>query len=135
MLPGRSEKRLVMGPVIWRDTARVRHAVSILEFCRLQREEFAEGVAAVFAAVGPVFLNRIPKFSQTLIVGITVLDDKSRDAFGMFERQTPADGRSIVHDVDRIARHLQLVEQAIDQFAETVKCIAERFTIGGIALP
>ena len=53
----------------------------------------------------------------------------------MFERQAPADGRSIVHDVDGISRHLQLVERTIDQFAETVERIGERPTIGGIALP
>jgi hypothetical protein len=77
---------------IRRDTARVRNAVSVLEFSRLQREEFAQRVAVLFAAVGPVFLDRIPKFSQTLIVGVAVLDDNGRDAFGVFQCQVPADG-------------------------------------------
>ena len=56
IVAGPIKKRLVMGPVIRRDAARVRNAVGVLEFCRLQREEFAEGVAAVLAAVRPVFL-------------------------------------------------------------------------------
>ena len=51
----------------------------------------------------------------------------------MFQRQAPADWRSIVHDIDGISRHTQLVEQAIDQFAETVERIGELPTIWGIA--
>src|SRR6266566_4937807 len=42
IVSGPVKKRLVMGPVIRRDAARVRNAVGVLEFCRLQREEFAD---------------------------------------------------------------------------------------------
>ena len=84
--------------------------------------------------VGPVGLDRIPELLQPFLVGVAVLDDQAGDALRVLERQPPADGRPVVHDVHRETLDAELVEQPVDQFGEAVEGVGESGAIRHVAL-
>ena len=85
-------------------------------------------------AVGPIGLDRIPELLQPLFVGVAVLHDEARDALGMLQRQSPADGRPVIHDVHGVALDAELIEQAVDEFGEAVERVSELRAVRHVAL-
>ena len=85
--------------------------------------------------VGPVGLDRIPERLEALLVGVAVLDDERRDAIGMLEREPIADGRAVIHEIDRIVLDAELRQQAVDDVGIVAERVGERLVIGAALSP
>ncbi len=78
------------------------------------------------AAVGPIGLDRLPEIVvDALVVGVPVLNDQRVDTFGVFGRQTEADRRAIVHQVQRVVVEAEFFGQLFDDDAEVVKGVVK----------
>src|SRR6516164_8980866 len=108
------EKHLIIDPIFGRDSSYVAHAIRVLEYRGLRRNELIERFAMLLRVVGPVRLDRVPKLLQSLVIGVAVLHDESADAFRVLERKTPTDGSTVVHDVHSESFDTQLTEQAVN---------------------
>ena len=75
------------------------------------------------AAVGEQRLHRVAE--EPLHVGIAVLADDRRDAFGMAQRQPPAHRGAVVLDEDRVPLQAEVVQQRVDMVGEVVERVLE----------
>ena len=85
--------------------------------------------------VGPIGLDRIPEFLEPFFVGVAVLHDQSGDALRMFQGQAPSNRCAIVHDIHRVARDPELIEQATHQLTEAIERVGKLGAVGHVALP
>jgi hypothetical protein len=112
----------------------VGHPIGVLKFCRLQRDELQQGLAARIRSVGPILLDWTPELFQPFVIGVAVLHDQAGDAFRVFQCQPPTHGRAVIHHIHRVAGDTELIEQTADEFAETVERVFERRAVRHVAL-
>src|ERR1700722_82655 len=102
LVAGTIQQRLVMRPIIRIDTGDVGYAVGVLELGGRGRNKKAQRLTVCVRTVGPVGLDWIPEFLETLLVGVAILNDKRGDAIRVLEGEAITDGRAVVHEIHRI---------------------------------
>src|SRR6266852_128352 len=93
LLPGRSSSDWSWSQLSGENTAHISDTVRVLELCRLQSEKPLQRLAMGIRGIGPIGLDRIPELFQSLVIGVAVLDDQTRDALGVLQGQPPTHRR------------------------------------------
>lgn len=96
------EQELIVMPIVRTDQLQLvlRDAMGPLPFGCLKAEQgAAQFVTVLSGRFCPVGFDRVPKFLQSLFIGIAVLNHEAGDAFGMLGEQSKADRRAVVHHV------------------------------------
>src|SRR5262249_7036426 len=80
----------------------------------------------------PISLDRVPAIAEALLVSVAVLRNDGSDSLRMGQRQTQADGSSVIEDVNGEAFEPNRLGETIDDLGEVFEGVAEVFAIGGL---
>jgi hypothetical protein len=116
------------------DPRAIGYAVEILRTRRLERRARTQYLALRLLTARPVGFDRLPELLQALLVRIAVLDDERSDSLRMRERQAIADGRAVVHDIERVATHAETRQQRVGDVCEAGEAVAELAAVRHIAV-
>src|SRR5689334_4332955 len=99
--------------------------MDVLPLCCLGFEELPKSRPIFRRRLLPVLLNRIPAFTQALLVRIPILGDDGRDALWMCQRQTQTDWGTVVEYIDRIILQPNRLRKTIDDLGDVFKGVSE----------
>ena len=116
-LPGRSSPIWSTVHAVGVEQRRIVHAVLVLPSRRIGRDEAAECLAVLALRIVPVLLDGVPEPEQAFGVRVAVLDDETFDLLGVTEGQPVANGRAVIHHVERELLDLQLLHELLDHVA------------------
>src|SRR5262245_24112678 len=127
VIAGPVEQRLIVGPGVRTDQARVGHAVQILPAGALQAQRTTDcrlGVGTGRSRVGEQWLPE--RVDEPIGVSVAVLRDDRADLVGEPSCEAPADGSAVVLHVKRVLVEAKLSEQLSDNIGEGFERVGER---------
>src|SRR5262245_4898241 len=99
---------------------------------RLGRQELAKRRAVVGRGLRPVALDGVPALAQPLLIRVAVLRDDRGDPLRMARRETEADRRAVVEDVDSITVEPGDRGEPSDDVGEVIERIPELRPVRGV---
>lgn len=101
VIAGSSQKGRVERVGFRCDDSFILNAVDILPYGRFWCEKLAESGPVFCIRLFPVFLDRVPSFTQTGLIGIAILRNDRGDLVRVSEGEPETYGCAIVEDVNR----------------------------------
>src|SRR5215831_1073658 len=125
VVTGPSKQRRVERIALGRDQRCVRHAVQILPLGCLGLEKVAERRPVLGRGLLPVALDRVPALTEPLLIRVAVLRDDRSDPLRMARRETEADRRTVVENVNGIAGEPDNRREPVDDVGEAIEGVPE----------
>jgi len=134
LVPGAVKVGLVEDPVVGADGGGVLDTVRPLPLGGLEFEQGSERRLVLFGGVCPVGLEGDPEVPQSLVVGVSVLDDQARHAIRVGGGDAEADGGAVVLHVHREGGGTDDLGELVDDSGQVVKGVLELIHSGGGAV-
>src|ERR1700722_1098860 len=83
----------------------------------------------------PIILNRVPKFEETTIIGIAVLDDEAYDLFRMAQCEAIANRSAVINYIDDELCQSKNLCQFLNKGRLVFEGVSERLRIRHTAEP
>src|SRR5262249_61265105 len=101
----------------------------VLPLGRLGREKAAERRAVLRRGLLPVALDGVPALAQPLLIGVAILRDDRNDSLRVARRETEADRRAVIEDVDGITGEPDDRREPVDDVGEMIEGVPERSSL------
>jgi hypothetical protein len=110
----------------------IGHAMIVLPAGGIQGLKFAQGITVFGRGFFPIGLHGGPILAQTVHIGIAILSNDGRDAFGKTKGDTKTRGGTVIKDVNREFFQADLIHEISHDFGDIFEGILKDVMAGRV---
>src|SRR5579883_31333 len=124
-IAGAIEEVLIHRPRVWANHVHIANAIGILPLRCFQRDQESQLALILRRSVLPVGLDRLPKLSQPLLVGIAILNDQGLHPLWIFSGNAIANRSTVIHHVETVFFQIDRGNEFLHDLSQMIKRVVK----------